>query len=421
VHGFRGTRDEGLARVRAVVDAQAGREPSSGLADLHGALSRLLWHTQNFPQILAAAERGSEIARAVGDDRAFALTESMRGSAQRVLGHWEEAEEILTKAVPVAEAAGDPNTLYIALRCVEDLHFYAGEFERAREQLEHDLAVIDKMGNQGWIGFTLAFLGWTCFYAGDWPQARVHLERAVELSRSTGESWYSALPLLALGELCMGEGRWEEASTYLQEGLNITRHIQDAQFEDLARCLLAELEVLQEHPVQALARFQPLLDRDPERLLVYLQWHVAWAWAHLELGETSEAAAVVARFGPAVETDRSSFVRAGWQWMKGMVLARQEYWEEAQRAFDEAVALARTMSYPYLEARAQHEWGRMLIDQVRAHSGAGKESLIAPRDRERLLEEGRQRLKDACAIFERLGARPYLERVEQALSLVAMP
>jgi tetratricopeptide (TPR) repeat protein len=421
VHAFRGTRDEGLARVRAVVDAQAGREPSSGLAALHGALSRLLWNTQNFPQILAAAERGSEIARAVGDDRALALIQSMRGAAHRVLGHWEEAEAILTEAVPLAEVAGDPNTLFIALRCREDLHFFAGRFQRAREQVERDLAVIDKMGNQGWSAFTLAFLGWTCYYAGDWQQARVHLERAVELSRSAGESWHSALPLLALGELCVAEGRWEEASQHLEDRLAMAERTQDFQWEELARCLLAELAIQQGRPEAALARFQPLFDHaQTDPYISYIPWYVVSAWVHLELGETSDAAAGMARLGQAVETDRSPFSRAGWEWMTGMVLARQERWEEAQHAFDEAVALARSLPYPYLEARAQYEWGRTLIDQERAHAGAEKESLSAPRDRERLLEEGRQRLKDACLIFERLGARPYLERAQQASSLVAM-
>jgi uncharacterized protein HemY len=37
--------------------------------------------------------------------------------------------------------------------------------------------------------------------------------------------------------------------------------------------------------------------------------------------------------------------------MLGMMLTRQRRWDEAERAFEEAVSVARSVSYPYAEAR----------------------------------------------------------------------
>ena len=37
--------------------------------------------------------------------------------------------------------------------------------------------------------------------------------------------------------------------------------------------------------------------------------------------------------------------------MHGMVLARQRRWDEAERAFEEAVSVAGSVPYPYAEAR----------------------------------------------------------------------
>ena len=85
--------------------------------------------------------------------------------------------------------------------------------------------------------------------------------------------------------------------------------------------------------------------------------------------------------------------------VKGVLRSGQGHWVESEQAFEEAVSLARSMSYPYAEAAALFEWGRM--------HGAKGEPMLA-----------QSRLKEAVAIFQRLGARPYIERTEQALAVL---
>jgi hypothetical protein len=81
--------------------------------------------------------------------------------------------------------------------------------------------------------------------------------------------------------------------------------------------------------------------------------------------------------------------------VRGMVLARDRRWDAAERAFEEAVSVARSLRYPYAEARSLYEWGSM--------QAGGPES-------------GRGRLEEAAGIFGRLGSRPYLELVQKALA-----
>jgi hypothetical protein len=59
------------------------------------------------------------------------------------------------------------------------------------------------------------------------------------------------------------------------------------------------------------------------------------------------------------------------------------------------------MPYPYAEARALYERGRLLAKQA---------------DR----EQARPRLAEALGIFRRLGAWPYLERTQQALDALPL-
>jgi tetratricopeptide (TPR) repeat protein len=80
-----------------------------------------------------------------------------------------------------------------------------------------------------------------------------------------------------------------------------------------------------------------------------------------------------------------------------MVLARRAAWDEAERAFEEAASVARSVRYPYAEARTLYEWGLMYADRT------------DPR-------RARERLEEAAEIFRRLGSRPYSDLAQKAMA-----
>jgi tetratricopeptide (TPR) repeat protein len=82
-----------------------------------------------------------------------------------------------------------------------------------------------------------------------------------------------------------------------------------------------------------------------------------------------------------------------------MLLTMREQWDEAAQTFVEAVTLPRSLPYPYAEAQALYEWGRML-------AAAGKPT------------QARKRFGEALTIFQDLGAQPYVERTLQALQFL---
>jgi tetratricopeptide (TPR) repeat protein len=120
------------------------------------------------------------------------------------------------------------------------------------------------------------------------------------------------------------------------------------------------------------------------------------AWTYLELGRVAEAEALV---GEALRqarqhrwpTDRVDALR-----IHGMVLARQGRWDEMGCVLEEAATLAHPMPYPYGEARVLYEHGRLQAQQGQ-------------------VLQARERLQEALAIFERLGAQPYVAWTSQAL------
>jgi tetratricopeptide (TPR) repeat protein len=82
--------------------------------------------------------------------------------------------------------------------------------------------------------------------------------------------------------------------------------------------------------------------------------------------------------------------------LRGMVLARRQRWDEAEHAFEEAVSVARSIRYPYAQARALYEWGLMCV-------------------RRRDTEQSRTLLREATETFRKLGSRPYSDMAQNAM------
>jgi tetratricopeptide (TPR) repeat protein len=200
---------------------------------------------------------------------------------------------------------------------------------------------------------------------------------------------------VGLGYLDLLTGRWDEARQSLedlfQHLLNVLKHT--AGIHGAAETL-SKLDLLQGQSEAARDRLVPLAALESESQVSAL---ATLAWAYLACGQREQA---IATANEAVKQARTPSCRldlAEALGVQGMILAEQERWEEAERAFEEAVSLAHSMPYPYAEARALYEYGRM-------------------RCRQGEREQGCERLQEALAIFRRLGAQKDVERTEQELA-----
>jgi tetratricopeptide (TPR) repeat protein len=234
---------------------------------------------------------------------------------------------------------------------------------------------------------------------GDWEGARTDLAQAVTLHRRLGLASRAAWALSGLGKLRREEGAWEEASRKVEEARSIAER---GGYRMLLLCsngTLAEIEICQGQPAAARARLLPLLEhQDMRRQLQHFVLPVL-AWAHLELGETSEAEALVAQIVGYAREAGELFLLAEVLWLQALVASRQRRWEEATTAVEEGIALARSMPFPYMEARTLQVHG--LIHQKGEPNSA------------------RERLEAALVIFRRLGARKDVEHTEQLLATLS--
>lgn len=380
-HDSRGTGEEGLTWVEPMVERLAGSGPSPALASLHLALAQIFHTVGRYTDMLAAAERAVEIAQAIGHDRYLATAEERKGSAYAFLGQPEQARAALRKAIPLLERAGDLGRLQIALGNLGEAYRLAGELVEANRYNESALRVAERVGNPSYIAFALMNLGEICISLGHWKAAREHLERAEEvLATLKSASIFAAYAPGILGELLLCSGEWKEAETRLKRALGIAERTKDRQVLEYANVALAQLDVLRGEAVRAIARLEPM---GQEEGGLHVRIQTTLAWAYLEESQVERAAELADRaVGRARQTDEVLALVDALR-VFGMVLSTQGRREAADDAFEEGLHIARSLPHPYAEAR--------ILVQM-------------------------DRLEEAHAIFQRLGAMKDVERTEQALA-----
>jgi transcriptional regulator with XRE-family HTH domain/tetratricopeptide (TPR) repeat protein len=405
MHAHRGTRTEGIERLRPLVALLEGQEPSQALAALHLSLADLSYMQDGME---AAAERAAELALIVGDRRILAHAGVRRSVAQWARGD-ARALAVAEEALALAEVLDDLEILCDAVQAVAWLNWIRGDFARSLEYYDRAVRVAGRLGDPNELSLMLGERGQVAFQMGSWSWARADLEQAVEVARQRDISPHVIPAIVGLVRLSLAE---EGASEEAHRQLESLGQLSDERTTLLSSRIVlpdvetaqAEYELMEGKSAAAHARLMALRDRMAkewdEGFLDLVGVLPLLGRARLDLGECepAEQVAALATSRARARGDRLPLVEA--LWVHGMALACLRRWAEATASLEEALALARALPYPYAEGRLQRAYGQLLAEQGEPRAA-------------------RERLEAARAIFTRLGARRDSERVEG--DLAALP
>src|SRR5580765_2753156 len=103
-------------------------------------------------------------------------------------------------------------------------------------------------------------LGWAYSTQGDYQTALRYLKRADACWQASGNTGRRAMTLNNLGAMAMLEGALTEARTAFDTGIEIARHTARYREEAYLCYSIAELDIAEGNPVQALAHFHEAHD-----------------------------------------------------------------------------------------------------------------------------------------------------------------
>jgi class 3 adenylate cyclase/tetratricopeptide (TPR) repeat protein len=369
-----------------VLQAAVGAFPSSGSAEIRAAilanLSRAFMRNDQPERAVEAADLALDLAEHLGLERLVAETLNNKGSAFTYLGRRREGTALLRAAVDLAHAGG-----FVAaeLRAMNNVASGIDDFRDARDAYRASEELASRVGNRSqasWARDTARF--YELSMASDWdagPSSGVEAPSVTAGGLDEIRELYStAMIELARGQAADDAIHRIEALTptvsdpFGSQALHIVRREQAMLAGDY-------VTATEEGLLAATGSWaEPLFLPDALRAAVWAGDLARVREAHARL-EASHAT------GPLIDAERAA-ARAGLAALEGRV--------------DDAVA-------GYRDAMARHR-------AIHSDSAAARAGL----DLVRLVGGSHPAVRDAAAearsIFERVGARPYLDLLDAALA-----
>ncbi len=321
-------------------------------------------------------------------------------------GDLTEAQARLESGLALVESTEHLNVVSAILNRLGFVHYHRSEWEQAVACVEQALRLREQLGDIVGYARSLNNLGILKQISGAWDGALADYEQAVELQERIGEVEGLALACTNLGVLYTERGEWSKAEENLQRSFAIAQRIGHPHQLALAHTNLGRLYLLQKRLaecahhldaaiplyIEAGARANPSLSD-----AYYLQGRLcleqnqpdtaaAWAERNSELLREMSGA----ENGESIEWGRQLRLMGRLAWVRGDLVATRRYLEHSS-AILHAVG-------SQIEAARSEYWCGLLLQHL-AQTDAASEKFDA-----------------AKRVFEQLGARADLQRIESQLA-----
>ncbi len=398
VHVWQGTADRAIWRLQSVIE----KNPQLSVharADLHATLSQLLFTGGRYAELQDVIEHTIELAEAAGDKSILALAYRVLGVVLLESSRQEEARAATDRAIELAEEVGNLDVLAASLNNRAIHEESDGRYRDALPYFERHRQVSQRLGSPGRIGWGLQREAEDYFKFGDWDEARRLAEEGVRIFRATNRSWSTPYALSMLGLVLLFSGEEQDALAYLDEALEMGIQNGDLQIETFIVNEMSDWQIAVGRAEEAAARADGVMHRLRE-----LRWGSSYpnlAESLLACGRIDEARRELEilrnqGFSFGVGTSAPEFT-ARVLVLSARLAALDGNYEEAERDVEEALTTIRSRELPFVEAHVLAEYAR-----VQASRGD--------------VAEARGRFEEALAIYRRLGAMPWIERLEEEVA-----
>jgi predicted ATPase/class 3 adenylate cyclase len=389
----RGRLEEGLERMERSLDVLLEEEADEDVAALAAQVARFRYFTGDSEVGYERIETALTLAETLSLPEVLSQALNTKAVILRTRGRRNEGAVLLRHALEIALERDKPSAALRAYFNLGDSMQGNDRYEEAADMVRQGLAYARKVGNRYW---EWSFLGQSFpFYAlGAWDEV---LSMRDELPR---ENWTRAriafaTALQSVTAVFVHRGRLQEATRMASALVELERSadVQERSVYGVARAqiLVGEGKASEALPVaeSVFAQRDAMgIDHDTVKEAFALALQAALKLG--QLGKANELLTTVERLPPGL---RPQFLNATVSRFRAQVAARSGNGDEADRLFKGAAGLFQELQMPFYLAVTRLEHGEWLVTHGR-------------------VEEAQPRLAEARKIFERLEAKPWLERVE---------
>jgi class 3 adenylate cyclase/tetratricopeptide (TPR) repeat protein len=392
----RGQLEEALERMERAWQELEGEEPDADVAALAAQLGRLHVMKGEPELALTRLEAALELAESLSLPEVVAEALISKGVVATYHSRLEEAQALIERALKLALEYELPASALRAYLNLGDIVHRRDRCQEAADLLEQGIAYARRVGDRNWERILLSELSWSVALTGRWSEAFSLLNYVPEerLVETTGTF------LMALPEPLVAQGRLEDARHLLtlharwESATDIQQRTAYGTAESVVFYAEGKPREARTAAEEVLATVLPIRPADQAVKIAFPQA----LEAALALGERERAEQLLATIEALPPGRLAPSLRAHAARFRARLAAADGEKRKAERAFATATSICREYSMPFYLAVTLTEQAEWLVADNR---GA---------DAEPLLSEARE-------IFERLGATPWLGRVESAESV----
>jgi class 3 adenylate cyclase/tetratricopeptide (TPR) repeat protein len=392
---FAGRREEAIARMERALAVISADEPDEDLAMLAAALSLGFWFGGDLERAAERAELALDIAEAHAYPEALVAALRVKAGIAQSRGHTEEFRGLLERAL---EIALDSDLGHEAARCyfnISDGCFRRDEYTEALGYLDEALALARKLGNRPEEWAVLSEQTFPLYMLGRWDEALAIAGEFTEEQIDTGGVMLSLLQSAVAIRLQRGDLDGAHRVFSMFSRLETSTDVQE---RSSYLCSRASLRRAEGQPHEALADSEATIETGrtfgiPQQSVK--QAIVEAVEAAFTLGEAAKIEELLTSIETVPPGSRPPYLNAQARRFRARLTGDGAGYEAAAEQF-------RQLGIPFWLAVTLLEHGELLVSQ-------GK-----PSEAEPLIAE-------ASEIFERLQARPWLERLTAAASAQQPP
>jgi tetratricopeptide (TPR) repeat protein/KaiC/GvpD/RAD55 family RecA-like ATPase len=280
----------------------------------------------------------------------------------------------------------------------------AEEYEKRMDCFEKGLALAKKIGHSRWQSNFRVDQAGEYFGRGELDRAIVTMDEALARSKRTGEKFPTSSALLSLALYYRTSGEWGKSEQYLREASDTARGQDEYFLIGEGNCFSGLLYVDKGEYVKATESFNEAL-RACGRETCGCSAFACLAF--IELGELEKAQSLLDKFQRfALETDQ--------KWYIVYSIGLRATLLRAQKKFDESVELFEKTLKEWESIKANiwsaYNFARLvLVEYARAY---------LERNREGDKDKARDLLNQALEMFQKMGAKKDVEKVEAQIAFI---
>jgi tetratricopeptide (TPR) repeat protein len=397
-------REHHEAALRILETEPEGVELASLYEDMAGMVA--MGASGDMVEALSLGEKAVELAKKLNAHEVMAHSYMWLGEISEWLGDSKKAVECFERALKIAL---DNGYMEIAVWAYDDLALWipTEENEKKQEYYEKAFALAKKVGTVDWIALIGLHLAHRYLEMGKLDRAISMAEESASLNRRVTNRIQLTWSLGWLGIFYEISGETDKSLQCSNEAVSISKGLDDWQANATAFVALGWLYYRRGEYAEAkelMEKGRETVEKHGVKMGDLAQWIVG---NYIELGELEKAESLIDSFQKFAIEGKHRRSAAYAYALRGTLLRAQKRWEESIEQFEKSVQ--------EFEALCARQWNmydladHVLFEYARVYFERNQEG-----DKEKALDL----LGQAIEIFQKMGAKKDVEKVEERIAFI---